>query len=63
VEKCIINGFFRKDRFFLWRNDEKIYINEKDIVWEYEKQMYKSANNSENLQWINPSNGSVYYFY
>ena len=33
-----------------------IHINEKDIVWSYERDFYKRTDNSENIQWIDPSN-------
>lgn len=45
------------DRYKLFKDNISIAINEKDIVWDYERNLYKRCENSENIQWIDPTNG------
>ena len=50
------------DRYKLFKgNNISIPINEKDIVWNYEREFYKRCENSENIQWIDPTNGFFLY--
>ena len=45
----------------MFSNGTNVTINEKGIIWAYEKDQYNRCENSENIQWIDPTNG-IFYF-
>ena len=41
----------------MFYNGTNVTINEKGIIWAYEKDQFKRCENSENIQWIDPTDG------